>query len=528
MFIDCTITGAHAIRGGCLLLRGGNTTLIGCTLTNLTALKNLVSAEDITSDSRGWYFVDYYSGTDEWRQENDGGFADVLFSSRNLVSSLTVHSTRLSHVRAVRGGLIYASGFRMEFNNCSIHDAQADIGGAFYMDGGKLTVSNSSSISHAVALQAGGAFHMTSGAVYLTQVSIVEADAPQGAVLMYPVFLLSCFSASLKSVPGTFVCTHVIIKQRACNSVLQLDDPLNLVLRNVSFQQLPGCNATRLALDAFGGTVEESTKDCGSVYVDASNVDTQVSSTSAGVCAPFAKCVMRPVDGTPLRDWTCECAAPDLPSPEFDPLLAPYRATDGCIQPRALEDVFSVMRDVEVLLVKPAVRVVNLTLYMRGSDAKRPARWRVLNAAGLPPWLQLPRGSGLAEGDTPNVELVLNASGLREDAAPRLQTLLIHVAASIQDGEESVGLISALAAAARTVSVDVSLSVQATVGFAVWGHVSDGSCDGLSAEAIVNNTATAGELRRVPFTVCAASLQRGPWRPKLSCSVSSALRVCTR
>ena len=66
---------------------------------------------------------------------------------------------------------------------------------------------------------------------------------------------------------------------------------------------------------------------------------------------------------------------------------------------------------------------------------------------------------------------MLNVTGLRERTAPYTETLIITVAANAKD-DDPHGLISALATTARTVSVGVSLSVQAMTSFAVWGRVS--------------------------------------------------------
>ena len=48
----------------------------------------------------------------------------------------------------------------------------------------------------------------------------------------------------------------------------------------------------------------------------------------------------------------------------------------------------------------------------------RPAHWIVLNAANLSSWLRLPLSSGPADGDKPTAALIIDATGLRESAAP--------------------------------------------------------------------------------------------------------------
>eukprot|EP00966_Prymnesium_polylepis_P329813 7385496-Prymnesium_polylepis.1 len=133
-----------------------------------------------------------------------------------------------------------------------------------------------------------------------------------------------------------------------------------------------------------------SSKECDSLYIDPQT------STVAPVCAPHARCSLKPVHGTPLRGLSCECVSPDFANPALDPLMAPYETDSGCIQPRSLTDVFSVAGDVTVFLAKPnsTVRALNLTLQMRGSDPDRPARWSIDKAAELASWLQLPVASG--------------------------------------------------------------------------------------------------------------------------------------
>ena len=98
-----------------------------------------------------------------------------------------------------------------------------------------------------------------------------------------------------------------------------------LVLRNISFTPLPGCDDSLLS-GAFSG-VAQNTKGCGSTYAD----PTAAVPNRPGVCAPHAICAPQLVEHTPLEALACACTAPAFPDPNVDNKhLAPYRENDGC------------------------------------------------------------------------------------------------------------------------------------------------------------------------------------------------------
>eukprot|EP00966_Prymnesium_polylepis_P239038 5528553-Prymnesium_polylepis.1 len=126
---------------------------------------------------------------------------------------------------------------------------------------------------------------------------------------------------------------------------------------------------------------------------------------------------------------------------------------------------------------------------MQGDDFSRPARWSVTNLANLEPWVRLPITSGAADKDQLPIVLMLDASGLRERAAPYTDIL-------------DVSVTSAVAEVARTQPVHISLSVQASTSFTVWGHVVTAAECVQSARATLDLTTVAGKLRYVAFTAC--------------------------
>eukprot|EP00966_Prymnesium_polylepis_P065553 1521241-Prymnesium_polylepis.1 len=130
-----------------------------------------------------------------------------------------------------------------------------------------------------------------------------------------------------------------------------------------------------------------------------------------------------------------------------------------------MADVLIVSRKVTAALQKPGRQsdFLNVTLRMQGTNTESPASWSVGNAGDLPGWLQLPRVKGstdahaIARGDTDvPIGLVLDATGLRERAAPYTATLNISVRSSV-------------ATAFRHELLEVLLSVQALTSFLVWG-----------------------------------------------------------
>eukprot|EP00966_Prymnesium_polylepis_P172193 3981515-Prymnesium_polylepis.1 len=223
---------------------------------------------------------------------------------------------------------------------------------------------------------------------------VAESAAPHGAVLLAVRNTYSCGTGWIDDSKPLFLCTHVDFQQRECGSVFALESygyetylppapaEVQLVLRNVSFTPLSGCDVTRLASEAFSGNIQESITECGASYLDPMTL------ALASVCAPHASCTVHSVPGTPLRGPRCECTSPDFADPAFDPVLAMYSVTEGCIRPRALTDLVNIARDVTVVLARPndTARALNLTLEMRGSDPKRPAWWCIANAVDLAPW----------------------------------------------------------------------------------------------------------------------------------------------
>eukprot|EP00966_Prymnesium_polylepis_P025979 598893-Prymnesium_polylepis.1 len=108
-------------------------------------------------------------------------------------------------------------------------------------------------------------------------------------------------------------------------------------------------------------------------------------------------------------------------------------------------------------------------------------------------WLQLPESTGTAafsgSQGVVQMKLVLSASGLRERTIPYEEQLMIALR-SAKTTEVSVG------------QLHVSLTVQASTSFAVWGNVASGDrCERLYHHAL-DRPVTVGEVERVGFTAC--------------------------
>eukprot|EP00966_Prymnesium_polylepis_P173999 4025720-Prymnesium_polylepis.1 len=276
------------------------------------------------------------------------------------------------------------------------------------------------------------------------------------------------------------VFTHVEFRQHECDGTLfsQLG-AATMVLRNVSFVALAGCDTAALASPA--AFVGVPITRCGERYTDYNTEEWDVCSSGAS-----GACAAHPVNGTTLESIFCDCPFPEMRDPAVDDgALAPYLPlpsldlrTGGCLTPMQLTDVAVISKRVVVALSKSGAaqdsmeHAVNVTLYVTGDDAARPASWRVLNATLVQEsiarrdgaqWLRLPSvEAGVdavrAGGTEVLVPLVLSAAGLRERGAPYQETLAIDVRSSVE-------------AVARTVLLEVALSVQAQTSFVEWGRV---------------------------------------------------------
>jgi len=191
-----------------------------------------------------------------------------------------------------------------------------------------------------------------------------------------------------------------------------------------------------------------------------------------------------------------------------DQQYAPYLRSDGCITPMGLTDLTVVSRRVLMALSKPASkerdfaesmrRSVNITLHVEGNDVARPAGWSILNAALVrlrSPWLYIPAASGdtdaiaISRGKNEVLVLiVLSCAGLRERAEPYDETLLVDV-------RSNHSLL------AKTVPLEVSLTVQAVTSYAAWGRVELGGRCAPSTLRLDNGTSTDDQIR-VAYTAC--------------------------
>ena len=343
------------------------------------------------------------------------------------------------------------------------------------------------------AMQDGGCFYLKSRMeLNLTRATLENCEAPMGSVL----YTLS--SVGDGDGPLT-IATMVTVWQRNCQAPLFVQHGVaQLVLRMVTFMPLSGCNTTALNSPTAFGNV--STKGCGEVY-------SSLNAFVFGMCSSDAAdaCKEWPIAGTPLTGLACTCPSPQLVNPALgNATLAPYVRTGGCIVPRELERMYVQRDEVVVALSKPnnTLEVVNVTLTMKGDDWERPARWSVQNAPAMSansPWLQLPVVDGNVSGaEQLSFALRLSASGLRESSTPYVETLQITVR-------------SVIAAATRTQSLLISLSVQARTSFIAWGRVCTNGTfaqplalgEGLATIAMPLLDGTVVDVvRRVPFIAC--------------------------
>jgi hypothetical protein len=351
------------------------------------------------------------------------------------------------------------------------------------VSGGTVTVEHTSIIWSDAAAEC---FRLDSGELHLSS-TIVEATSPQPLLLVpsdatdNPLFVAVLTDFRLHDCNGS----HFVRRQGTGQ----------VVLKAVTFTPLAGCNAINLASPAVFDSIT-STR-CGDTYTDSARRSWGVcSSASPGACRD------RPITGTVLQSVDCDCPSPEYVNTDAgDAVLAPYRASGGCISPMRLTDLTIVSRKVLVSLKKPfqMERSLNITLRVEGDDVVRPARWIILNASLVQTrstWLQLPAVSGdtnaqaIAAGNHEVlIPLGLYATGLRERAASYEETLLIDVR-------------SEYTPVAKTQLLEVALTVQASTSFAVWGRILPGMRCKLAFQGVLDGRTTTGEVRRVAFTAC--------------------------
>jgi hypothetical protein len=259
------------------------------------------------------------------------------------------------------GGCLRIDGGSVSVSNSSLVDqTAASVGGAVAISGGVLTVSKSL-IARSRSndrTRAGGFLFLRGGEVHLDY-SVVEDSVSTHEVA----HILRAYPAS-GSTPLLLV-TFSEFRQHACDGAIfnPWGPGAQIVLRAASFTPLAGCNASSLASpNAFPGITTKSCTDA--TYVDQlSMAQPLCSSATPGSCSPHV------IDGTPLQGVSCVC-----PDPEFsDPLAAdiryaPYGDPGGCINPRRLVDVTVMSREVggRELRTRDGVR------FARSLSAERP------------------------------------------------------------------------------------------------------------------------------------------------------------
>ncbi|KAL1496441.1 hypothetical protein AB1Y20_016396 [Prymnesium parvum] len=396
-------------------------------------------------------------------------------------------------------------------NGCVISTSDSAVGGALNL-ANTIFVMTSGTIVNSTAITSGGAVALFGGNFIMTGRSTLSYSTSAddvGAILIGGANAICNLTDVVIDVSTTarranvvdivdanlplLILTFVDIKHYACQDSLFFVSQSTLrdaiVLRNVTLTQ-PECTAT---------PVEPSSSPslgCGEKFI--------AGEKERGVCASANEgaCYEEALPLAALKNVACRCPWPEYPNPAFDERLAPYLEL-GCIKPMQLTGITVVSEKVSVTLQKPenVEGRLNLTLQVEGTDNARPAIWRLLNTSDLllrSPWLRFPALSGtvnppsISSGVTfALVPLTFTASGLLERAALYEERLTVDVRSEI-------------ASAARTLTVDVSLSVQARTSFVVWGFVRRESGVKLQCEVqkLLNQAFLVDTPQRQYFTAC--------------------------
>ena len=490
-----TVTGGSSIvnssaetNGGALLVRGGSVTI-----TNSSSIVG----------SKSWL----YGGAMHLR----GG--TVTLSGGSSIASSTCELG--GGAVAVIGGSLTVSGgssivnsfcngnggailinlgvFTLEGGSFIINSTSRSAGGAMYITGGTIFVSESL-ISRSLGGISGGCMQIEGGELRLTGTTIDQSRSISGWT---QILLASSFTGFVPLV----LITRSEFRQKDCGGqenggfLFHQVGVVQIVLRNITFTPLAGCNKTMLESPAaFLGI---AAKDCDESYQTFNPSSGLVELTPVCSSTALGACTSHPVPGTTLKSLFCACPLPEYVNPTSpDAVISPYLPHSGCITPRRLEALRVISDHISVTLKKPSTEAHILALTMSGDDTQYPASWAVSNAHQVrsqSPWLQLPSISGetATAGQlfaSVDIAVQLSTSGLREQVGGYTQTLMITVRSALLD---------------RTLSCLVSLIVTATVHTTTWGQVNGSTCASAGAPRLDVGT-TVGEEHLVPFTACDA------------------------
>ncbi|KAL1500157.1 hypothetical protein AB1Y20_012827 [Prymnesium parvum] len=470
-FLDTHIASASAIKGGAIHMLAGSVNITRSTIVNSSASTTggfaqidggtlLVTKQSLISNSRSREpggGININAGivtlTDGTVMRNSttlqvGGAIWIGSGVLRLCNGSKIHySTATIDGGAIRqiGGSVYI------YNQTSFTDSVAYQNGGFYsIRSGSLTMYDNCTVSTSTALNHGGAFDISSGAVYLTDTVIEDSHGLRGGCILR-------ISENLFA-PPLFHLTFVQLRQNDCDELFIADGSfLQMVFRQISLSRPSGCK-TSITRFTNGADFQR----CGDRYVDS------IAQQEASVCSSETEgaCTQSPVGETSISSLTCRCVSPEYPNLNVgDERMAPY-LQGGCNQPVRLVGIRVVSETVAVALRKTnsTESLVNVTLQLRGNDDSGALSvWTVQNLAALEmrsPWLRFPVSSGEISFGQREVLLpvVLSTVGLRERAASYEESVAVQVL-SLHPG------------ATRTQVFHVSLTVEATTSFAVWGAV---------------------------------------------------------
>ena len=473
--MDCSMLDSKAdLQGGCINIGGGDLRMMKCRLENCEAV--------------------------------GGGGAIVMYDgSVSLTESCSISKTRsftINERDKILGGAILALGGTLMADDLTISDCTARAGGGVLAITSARVVLRNSRILRSIER----ALHLTSGELHLVNCAVERsaASAPNadGAIAYF------ASSAATADSGPLLIATFTTFRQHACNAPLfSSAGPFQLVLREITFVPLDGCDATSLA----SALATVTAKGCSETYTDKDGVEWGAcSSRSEGACSAH------PVARTTLPSLSCTCPLPEYVNPSaadaaFAPYSAPYLAdpAGGCIVPMQMQAISVVSDEINVALSKPfeMQRTLDFTLEVYGTDEMNPASWRVLNAKSVrerSPWVKLHTEAGRTDARAirdayPSaiailIPISIEAHGLRERAAPYEETLQIQVRSDIQGS-------------ARIQELGVSLTVQSRTSFAVWGELRwepkvQRLCDPSLINSRDDGVSTVGVALHFPLTAC--------------------------
>ena len=315
------------IRGGVVELSGGST-VFNSTATGEGGVLSIIAGSLMIIDSA--IMNSTVAGT--------GGVLSSASGTLLLLNSSLINSTAKS------GGAMYIGGGEITISECMIKNSRAEDGGAFWINSGVMTITSNTEITQSVALLRTGApcIKIDGG-----DLNVVSSIIESGITSDTSIGVFAHVPGGVTGVGPLLLVTFTEFRALDCGNqalISQLS-PAQLVLRSITFTPPAGCSVDALTHgDAFAGIT--ATKGCGAQYVDRQQQTWDVCSSRS----PDA-CVALPVGSSTLLNLTCSCPWPEYDS--YDGAFAPYEQVGGCIAPMRLTDLSVILKNVAVALSKP-------------------------------------------------------------------------------------------------------------------------------------------------------------------------------